>query len=47
MSFTIGCDPEFFLLKKGKPHSAIGLVGGTKKNPNHCVSEASQFKKIM
>ena len=33
MSFTIGCDPEFFLLKKGKPHSAIGLVGGTKEEP--------------
>ena len=33
MSFSIGCDPEFFLLKKGKPHSAIGLVGGTKEEP--------------
>lgn len=31
--FTIGCDPEFFLLKHGKPLSAIGLIGGTKEKP--------------
>ena len=33
MSFTIGCNPELFLLKNGKPFSAIGLVGGTKEVP--------------
>jgi len=33
MSFTIGCDPEFFLLKQQMPFSAIGLVGGTKEEP--------------
>ena len=33
MSFTLGCDPEFFLEKKGKPFSAIGLIGGTKEAP--------------
>jgi hypothetical protein len=31
--FTIGCDPEFFLLKNNLPQSAIGLVGGTKEEP--------------
>lgn len=34
MSFTIGCDPEFFLLDKhNKPLSAIGLIGGSKEAP--------------
>ena len=33
MSFSIGCDPEFFLLKNKQPHSAIDLVGGTKEKP--------------
>lgn len=31
--FTIGADPELFLLKDGKPFSAIGLIGGTKEEP--------------
>ena len=30
---TIGCDPELFLTKNGKFHSAYGLIPGTKKNP--------------
>lgn len=33
MPFTIGADPEFFLLKKQKPFSAIGKIGGTKQKP--------------
>lgn len=33
MSFTIGCDPEFFLQKNAKYISAIGMIGGTKDNP--------------
>ena len=33
MPFSIGCDPEFFLLKHGKPLSAIGMIGGTKEKP--------------
>lgn len=32
-NFTIGCDPEFFLMKNGQAHSAIGLIGGTKQAP--------------
>ena len=32
-TFSIGCDPEFFLMKNGKPISAIGKVGGTKQQP--------------
>jgi len=31
--FTLGADPELFLLKNGKPFSAIGLIGGTKEEP--------------
>lgn len=31
--FTIGCDPELFLKKNGKPITAIGLVPGDKKHP--------------
>lgn len=33
MEFTIGCDPEFPLTKKGVYISAIPLVKGTKKKP--------------
>lgn len=33
VKFTIGADPEFFLSLHGKPHSAIGLIGGTKHYP--------------
>lgn len=32
-AFTIGADPELFLLKNKKPYSAIGLIGGTKDEP--------------
>lgn len=31
--FTIGCDPEIFLTKKGEPVSAHGVIKGTKKEP--------------
>jgi hypothetical protein len=29
----VGCDPELFFVKDGHPHSAEGLVGGTKADP--------------
>lgn len=32
--FTIGCDPEVFVTRKGKPHSAFGLLEGTKEKPH-------------
>lgn len=33
-NFTIGTDPEFFLISKdGSPVSAEGIIGGNKKNP--------------
>lgn len=31
--FTLGCDPELFVTKRGKPASAYGLLEGTKENP--------------
>ena len=32
--FTLGCDPELFLVSAdGQPRSSIGLVGGSKANP--------------
>jgi len=31
--FTIGADPEYFLMKNGKHVSAIGLIGGSKMFP--------------
>ena len=34
MNTLIGCDPELFLVNKdGHPVSAVGLIGGTKKEP--------------
>ena len=45
--FTIGCDPEFFLEKNGKPFSAIGLIGGTKEAPKPLRKKGLLFKKIM
>ena len=33
MSFTIGCDPEFFLKLNNKHVSAVGLIGGSKDFP--------------
>lgn len=32
-NFTVGCDPEIFVKKKGKAFSAHGLVEGTKEKP--------------
>jgi hypothetical protein len=29
----VGCDPEIFWTKNGKPFSVEGLIGGTKKDP--------------
>ena len=31
--FKLGADPEFFVFKDGKPFPAIGLVSGTKEEP--------------
>lgn len=31
--FTIGCDPEVFVTKNGKPFSAYGILQGTKEEP--------------
>lgn len=31
--FTIGCDPEVFVTKRGKPASAYGILEGTKESP--------------
>lgn len=31
--FTFGCDPEFFVSRKGQPVSAHGLIPGNKKDP--------------
>jgi len=33
LEFTVGADPELFLRKGNKIMSAIGLIGGTKKEP--------------
>jgi hypothetical protein len=33
MEFTIGADPEVFVGREGKVRSIIGLIGGTKENP--------------
>lgn len=33
MISTLGTDPEIILVKNNKPHSAEGLVGGSKKEP--------------
>lgn len=32
-NFMIGCDPEFFVTKDGKPYAAIDLVPGNKEAP--------------
>ena len=45
--FTIGCDPEFFLVdKKGNPVSAHDLIKGTKEAPYKCPSGAYQVDGI-
>lgn len=33
MEILIGCDPELFVTKDGKPKSAYGLIKGTKESP--------------
>ena len=33
LDILIGCDPELFVTKDGKPRSAFGLVPGTKESP--------------
>lgn len=40
--FTIGCDPEIFVKKNGKPISAHGLIPGTKKAPHKTSCGAVQ-----
>lgn len=42
MTFMIGCDPELFLKKNGKPITAIGLVPGDKKHPVKVAGGAIQ-----
>lgn len=39
MSFTIGCDPEFFLKLNNKHVSAVGLIGGSKDFPRPLEKE--------
>lgn len=40
--FTIGCDPEIFLRKNGKPVSAHDLLPGDKENPHKTEGGAIQ-----
>lgn len=40
--FTLGCDPEVFITKRGKPASAYGLIEGTKDNPHKTALGAYQ-----
>ncbi|HMU97844.1 MAG TPA: hypothetical protein PLJ37_10310 [Chitinophagales bacterium] len=42
MKFTIGCDPEVFLLQNGNIKSAIGLIGGNKQKPLK-ISEVGHY----
>lgn len=42
MYFTIGCDPEVFLLQNGNIKSAIGLIGGNKHHPLK-ISEVGHY----
>lgn len=41
-NFTLGCDPEFFVTKDGKPFAAIDLVPGDKANPHKVEAGAVQ-----
>lgn len=45
--FTVGCDPEVFFLKDGRPFPAIGLVGGTKSFPRKLDVGAVQEDNVM
>jgi hypothetical protein len=40
--FTIGCDPEVFVTKRGKPASAYGILEGTKQSPKKTNGGAYQ-----
>lgn len=41
-SFTVGCDPEVFVTKDGKPISAHDLIPGNKKAPHKVLNGAIQ-----
>lgn len=47
MKITIGNDAEFILTKSGVPYSAIGLIGGTKKEPSPCKKGALQEDNVL
>jgi hypothetical protein len=47
MKILIGSDPELFVLKDGEPSSAIGMVGGDKKNPVACDGGALQEDNVL
>ncbi len=42
MKFLVGCDPEVFVKKADKFHSAYGLIKGDKKNPQPVNNGAVQ-----
>lgn len=42
LKVKMGCDPELFVTKDGKPRSAYGLVPGTKENPHKVPCGAIQ-----
>ena len=44
---TVGCDPEVFFTKEGKPFPAIGLVGGNKLFPRKLDVGAVQEDNVM
>lgn len=45
--YTVGCDPEVFFIKEGKPFPAIGLVGGSKQFPRKLDVGAVQEDNVM
>lgn len=45
--YKVGCDPEGFFTKNGKPYPAIGLIGGTKENPKPMGVGAVQEDNVM
>lgn len=44
---TVGCDPEVFFIKDGKPFPVTGLVGGTKDAPRKLACGAVLEDNIM
>lgn len=42
MNFLVGADPELFIGKGGKPHSAYGLIAGDKRCPEKVKDGAVQ-----